>query len=204
MISWPSSTTPVMRPLLAIKDSTVSAACVVLGAHYASLKAKWGEVRAIVAGHHGAPLHASKIEHKSENFEALSGFFLDRSFIRIAVTTTNSIELPPNMHPCVPVMGQLRKEIAVIASVLPCKRIWIIVESSQRADPVVRNCFDQLTFLNTSLLLPVERCFMPKSSKEPGLEVADFIISAAGSEVQRRNARQIGTCPRFLPRVLPS
>lgn len=171
--------------------------CGILGAGYSHLKAKWGEVRTIAAGGPDMPLHASTIERSCENFEALSGFFLDPSFIRIAVTTTKDIGLPPDMHPCVPVMGQLRQEIATVASALPCKRIWIIVESSQRADPVVRNCFDQLTSLNTSRSLPVERCFMPKSSNEPGLEVADFIVSAASSEVQRRMRCTPGHAPDF-------
>jgi hypothetical protein len=94
-------------------------------------------------------------------------------------------------------MGQLRQEIATVASVLPCKRIWIIVESSQRADPIVRDCFDQLASLTTSRQLPVERCFMPKSSNEPGLEVADFIVSAASSEVQRHLRGTPGHAPDF-------
>jgi hypothetical protein len=38
---------------------------------------------------------------------------------------------------------------------------------------------------------------MPKSSNEPGLEVADFIISAAGSEVQRRMRGKEGHAPDF-------
>jgi hypothetical protein len=74
-------------------------ACVVLGAHYAYLKARWGEVRHIVAGSPDAPLHACTIERKPENFEALSAFFFDPSFFRIAVTTTKDIGLPPHMHP---------------------------------------------------------------------------------------------------------
>jgi hypothetical protein len=36
-------------------------------------------------------------------------------------------------------MGQLREEIAIVASLLPCKTVWITVESSQRADPVIRS-----------------------------------------------------------------
>ncbi len=172
-------------------------ACVVLGAGYAHLKTKWGEVRAIAAGDPDAPLHASKIGRKPENFEALSRFFLDPSFLRVAVTTTKNIGLPSSMHPCIPVMGQLRQEIATVASALPCKRVWIIVESSQRADPVVRGCFDKLTSLSASRPLPVERCFMPKSSNEPGLEVADFIVSAASSEVQRRLRGRPGHAPDF-------
>jgi hypothetical protein len=171
--------------------------CVIFGAGYAHLKSKWGDVRTAIGGDADAPLHASTIDRKPENFEALSGFFADRSFIRIAVTTTKGIGLPPDMHPCVPVMGQLRKEIASVASILPCKRVWIIVESSQRADPVVRDCFSQLTSLNVSRPLPVEHCFMPKSSNEPGLEVADFIVSAASSEVQRRLRGKSGHAPDF-------
>lgn len=118
-------------------------ACVVLGAGYTQLKAKWGEVRNIAGGSPDAALHASTIERKPANFEALSKFFLDPSFIRIAVTATKNIGLPPDMNPCVPVMGQLRQEIAFGASALPCKRVWIIVESSQRVDPIVRNCEDE-------------------------------------------------------------
>ncbi len=119
-------------------------------------------------------------------FAALAKFFLDPSFLRVAATATKAIGLPPGMHPAVAVMGQLRQEIETVASALPCKRIWFFVESSQRADSMVRACFDQLVSLQTSRALPVERCFMPKSSNEPGLEVADFIVSSAGSEVKQR------------------
>jgi hypothetical protein len=172
-------------------------ACVVLGAGYAHLKARWRDVRTIAARSPDVPLHASTIERRVENFEALSRFFLDPSFIRIAVTTTKGVGLPLKMHPCIPVMGQLRQGIAIVGSALTCKRIWICVESSQRADPVVRNCFEQLTALDNSRPLPIERCFVPKSSNEEGLEVADFIVSAASSEVQRRMRGKSGHAPDF-------
>ncbi len=38
---------------------------------------------------------------------------------------------------------------------------------------------------------------MPKSVNEPGLEVADFIVSAAGSQVQRRLRGKSGLAPDF-------
>ena len=38
---------------------------------------------------------------------------------------------------------------------------------------------------------------MSKRSNEPGLEVADFIVSAAGSQVQRRLHGQNGQAPDF-------
>jgi hypothetical protein len=105
--------------------------CAVLGVHYGHLKAKWGEVGATATGAAGKPIHASTIERAPQIFAALSAFFLDRSFVRIAVTTTKEIRLPQNMHPCIPVMGQLRAEITTVVSLLPCKRVWVIVERSE-------------------------------------------------------------------------
>lgn len=172
-------------------------ACAVLGAGYPRLVAKWRQVRAVVAGDSNAALHASEMKREPKNFEALRQFFLDRSLARVAVTAAKNISLPPTIPPCVPVMGQLRKEIETIASLLPCKQVRIIVESSQRADRLVRECFDQLGSLDASYLFPVERWFMPKSSNEPGLEVADFIVSAAGSQVKRRMRGDHGHAPDF-------
>ena len=171
--------------------------CAVLGAGYAHLKEKWRGVRNAINGNPDLPLHASELERKAENFAILSEFFLDPSFVRIAATTTKAVSLPPDMDPCVPVMGQLQKEIAFVATALPCKTVWIIVESSQRANAIVQACFSQLTPIDGSSSLPVEKSLMPKSANEPGLEVADFIVSAAGSQVQRRLRGQSGQAPDF-------
>jgi Protein of unknown function (DUF3800) len=171
--------------------------CVVLGAHYGHLKERWRAVRKTINDDPDLPLHASEFERKAENFAVLSEFFLDPSFVRIAATTTKSVSLPPGMVPCVPVMGQLQEEIAFIASAVPCKSVRIIVESSQRADPILQACFSQLTPINGASPLAVEKSLMPKSSNEPGLEVADFIVSAASSQVQRRLRSQKGQAPDF-------
>jgi Protein of unknown function (DUF3800) len=171
--------------------------CVILWAAYAHLKIKWDEVRTVINGAPDMRLHASVLERNSKNFTALSKFFLDPSFVRIAVTTTKEVRLPPGMHPCVPVMGQLREEFTNVASLLPCKTVWIIFESSQRADPIVQSCFAQLTSLNVSRAVSVKHCFMPKSANEPGLEVADFIVSAASSQVRRRPRGLTGSAPDF-------
>jgi hypothetical protein len=169
----------------------------VLGAGYEHLKGRWAEVRKAINGDPDAPLHASEMPRKPENFATLSAFFMDRSFVRIAATTTKAIGLPQHMHPCVPVLGQLKEEVAALAALLQCQKVWVIIETSQRADPIVQACFSQLIPLNGSSALSVEKCLMPKSSKEPGLEVADFIVSAAGSDVQRQMRGQTGHAPDF-------
>lgn len=171
--------------------------CVVLGLGYEHLKTRWREVRRAINGNPDSPLHGSTMERKAENFETLANFFLDRSIVRIAVTTTKNVDLPAGMHPCVPVMGQLQENIESIASLLPCKGVWIIVESSQRADPILKSCYSQLTPIGGAPPIPITNCLMPKSSNEPGLEVADFIIGAAGSQTQRHLRGQDGMAPDF-------
>jgi hypothetical protein len=171
--------------------------CVVLGAGYAHLKERWRAVRKAINGDPDLPLHSSEFERKAGNFAVLSEFFRDPSFVRIAATTTKAVSLPPGMEPCVPVMGQLQKEIAFVAAALPCKSVLIIVESSQRTDAIVQASFSQLTPIDGASPLPVVKSLMQKSSNEPGLEVADFIVSAASSQVQRRLRGQSGQAPDF-------
>ena len=171
--------------------------CVVLGAGYGHLKERWRAVRKVINDDPDLPLHASEFARKAENFAVLSEFFLDPSFVRIAATTTKAVSLPPGMDPCVPVMGQLQKELAFVVAALPCKIVWIIVESSQRADAIVQVCFSQLTPIHGASSPPMEKNVMPKSSNEPGLEVADFIVSAASSQVQRRLRGQEGQARDF-------
>jgi hypothetical protein len=171
--------------------------CVVLGAGYGHLKERWRAVRKAINDDPDLPLHASAFERKAENFAVLSEFFLDPSFVRIAATTPKAVSLPRGMDPCIPVMGQLQREIAFVAAALPCKIVRIIVESSQRADAIVQACFSQLTPINDASPRPVEKSLMRKSSNEPGLEVSDFIVSAASSQVQRRLRGQKGQAPDF-------
>jgi hypothetical protein len=171
--------------------------CAVLGAGHGHLRDKWREVRRAVNGDPDAALHASELAGTPENFATLSDFFLDPSFVRIAATTTKAIELPALMHPCVPLLGQLKEEIEVVAGLVECKTVWIIIESSERADQIIQACFSQLKPLRGSKEIDVEKCLMRKSSRETGLEVADFVISAAGSQIQRRLRGQAGWAPDF-------
>jgi hypothetical protein len=166
-------------------------------AYQIHLKERWSEVRKAINGAADAPLHAFDMSHDFRHFATLSEFFLDRSFVRIAVTTMKNVTLPGSMHPCAPVLGQIKKEVEVVAEALRCPKVWVIVESSQRADPVVQACFSQLTSRDGSQTVSVEKCLIPKSSREQGLEIADFIVSAAGSEIRRRLRGQSGHARDF-------
>jgi hypothetical protein len=171
--------------------------CIVLGEHYPYLKQRWCAVRNAINGNYGVPLHGSELKRTPENFSVLSEFFLDPSFGRVAATATRQVTLPPSMHPSVPILAQLQKEITFVAAKVPCKSVQIIVESSQRADTIIRACFSRLVPIGDAEPLPVKTSLMPKASNEPGLEVADFIVSAAGSQVRRRQRGQNGHAPDF-------
>jgi len=171
--------------------------CVVLGAYYELLKAHWKEVRRLINGSPDAPLHAFEMEQKPSNFDALSRFFLDRSFARIAVASTKKTTCPADMHSAEPVIGMLEEHIDGIASLVPCSGVMIIVESSQRADPILKQLFGKLKSEGVERVRPVEYCLMPKSSAEPGLEIADFIISAARSQTKKLAEGKTGLARDF-------
>ena len=85
--------------------------CVVLGAHYEWLQGQWREVRRLINGSPDAPLHAADTTWRgARSFAVLSQFFLDRSFLRIAATSTRKTVCPAGMHPAVPraIQGQCR------------------------------------------------------------------------------------------------
>jgi hypothetical protein len=81
-------------------------------------------------------------------------------------------------------VGMLKKHIARIVELLPCTTVALIFESSQRGDPLVQQHFGELGLLEEGRPIPTEHCFMPKSAREPGLEIADFVASAAGSQAR--------------------
>jgi hypothetical protein len=172
--------------------------CVVLGAGYAWLKRQRRTVRGAINGDPDKPLHAADMERKPENSGVLAKFFLDPSFARIAAASTRKTPYPRDMHPAAPVMGTLEQQINGLANLLPCDGVAIIVETSQRADPVLKQNFGELKSEVVQSAHPTEYFLMPKRSAEPGLEVADFIISAAGSQVGTAHRRRQ---ERILPRL---
>ena len=170
--------------------------CAVLAIHYELLKQSWRSVRQKINGNPDLPLHGSEFPRVPENFAALAEFFRDGSFLRFAATVTKAVAMPGGLPPCVPVMAELKGQVADLAGKLPCKRAFLIFESSERADPIVQATHDQLV-LEVEAVKPVEKCIMPKSSNEPGLEIADFIVGAAGSQARRTLAGRTGFAPDF-------
>jgi hypothetical protein len=172
--------------------------CAILRRHYEWVWAQWRELRRVINGHPDLPLHAAELPHTPENFAAVRQFFAAPAFLRFAVAATSKTNFAVDMHAMAAVMVSLKKHIARLVSSLPCSSIALIFESSQRGDPLVRQHFGELGLLEDERPIPTEHCFMPKSSGEPGLEVADFVASAAGSQTRRYLRGETGFAKDYL------
>jgi len=158
--------------------------CAILGAHYEVVKTQWRELRRTVNGDPAAPLHAADLDYSQENLAAVSQFFTSPAFARFAVAATNKTNFAVDMHAMAVVMGTLKQHLARLVAVLPCSTVALIFESSERGDPLVRRYFGELGLLEDERPIPTEHCFTPKSAREPGLEIADFVASAAGTQAR--------------------
>jgi uncharacterized protein DUF3800 len=166
--------------------------CGILGEHHAAVNAQWRDLRRAINGDPDLPLHAADLAYSPENFAALTEFFKLPSFARFGVGASSKTSFAVDMHTMAPVMVMLKQHIARLVSVVPCTHVALIFESSDRGDPLVRQYFGELGLRATDIDIPIEHCFMPKSSREPALELADFVASAAGSQTQRYHRGQTG------------
>jgi hypothetical protein len=66
---------------------------------YEPLKARWNSLRRLINGREDLPLHAAQLKPDPIHLEALAEFFRDQCFFRFAVTTTETMEFPPHLHP---------------------------------------------------------------------------------------------------------
>ena len=148
-----------------------------------------------------APLHANKFPSiaKTGDVEAVASFFRAHQFFRFAavLTTETTTELPENIGRIRAMKGVLEARINEIVRMTLCKEVKVIFESSDRANASVQEAFQDLTLVRGSKPIPSECYFMPKSGREPALEVADFIMHAVGRQAKHDLARRGSFEPDF-------
>ena len=84
----------------------------------------------------------------------------------------------------------------IMQSVL-CREVKVIFESSERADKLIEAAFQDFELHRGQKPIPSECYFMPKSSADPALEVADFIMHAIGRQARQNLTRRGGFLPDF-------
>ena len=166
--------------------------CAVPLEYYDELKFHWKRVRAIVTGDPNKPLHASELPRTDKAVAAVAEFFRLPRFFRLGAVATSNMTLPTSLHTAKPVIEILKKNVAAAVSRSSCSSVALVFERSQRGDPLLYEQFGTLDLELDGKPFPVEHFIMPKSANEIGLEVADFVANACGSQARRELRKQKG------------
>jgi hypothetical protein len=147
------------------------------------IRQPWREVRRAVTGSPDTPLHASTFSQRASrrDIEAVAEFFRRQPFARLGAINSISTTLLQELGPVPTIAKTLQNRVVEIARWTRFSDLKIIFESSDRADPLIKEAFQDFGLEEDGRPIPVDCYFMPKSAGDPALEVADFIMHAASS-----------------------
>jgi hypothetical protein len=162
--------------------------CAVLAGEYANAIAlPWRELKKAFFGDEGSRLHASRLRHATpEQLGALSNFFNQARFARVAAVTRRDAKKPDTISAMQLIATDLRPKIEALANDVfsPVSDVVLIFEESERlVDEVLRN-FSHWRLKKGKIDKPIEMLRAGKDIAEPGHEVADIIMQAAGGQAR--------------------
>jgi hypothetical protein len=152
----------------------------------------WREIRKLVTGSPDTPLHASDFASFASpaDIEAVAEFFRVNPFARFGAIITKDTKLADDLSLMHTMKRVLEGRINEILQSILCRDVKIIFESSKRADKLIEETFQTFNLHRGWKPILSECYFMPKSSAEPALEVADFVMHAVGRQARRNLTNQ--------------
>jgi hypothetical protein len=153
----------------------------------------WRAMKAAHFGGEGVPLHANELRNPTpQQLDALSKFFREQQFARLAVTMSKSAVLPAGKTPLDIIAGAMMNRYTdLLRRVSPePNELAFLHEASDRLDQLIEEHFVGTVAQINGKMIPVHKGLVEKAHGLPELEVADFIMHAAG-----RRAAQIHRDP---------
>jgi len=160
------------------------------GLYLDALCLPWLKLKKQYFGSGDTPLHAADL-HGNQRIEAAAAigeFFRHNGFFRLAAITTATTVSDGVIDPYTAVAMQLMGQLAVIQRIAPFDRVVFIFEGSQRTDGLAARVFQsfEMTYEVEGTTKKVELIYWrgTKALNYSALEVADFIMHAAGTAVR--------------------
>lgn len=161
----------------------IGGCAVISSAADAEINSPWRAMKAEHFGGADVPLHAADLRAPTEEqLSALATFFKNRKFARFAVTLSASTKIPEGSVPYDYAAGLLRnrfQDLLLRVRPLPAE-VAFLHEASSRGDQLVERHFGGHVIKIDGRVVPVHKGLVHKSAGMTALEVADFIMHAAG------------------------
>jgi hypothetical protein len=148
------------------------------------------------------PFHASDFEQTRPTMCQIAGInaFMALPFWRFATMCDSRTELPTEIDAHKAISLVTVNYFAREVSRCDVDVVALIFEASERGDSLVKRDYDLASMDLKNMWgrsVEIEGCFMPKSSMEPGLEVADLIAHTAGRQRRHELAGKSGHTKDF-------
>ena len=163
-----------------------------LRAYANTLGDPWAELRQTYFSTVIGALHAAELSPTDKSIDGLAEFFRTQSFYRVAALLTPSSLAGGSEEPFDLCATTLMSFLHQIGAATACRRIVLTFESAGSTDRIASRYFNQQARFSDSAFdfLPVTVFRAQKQDCLAGLEIADFIMHAAGTQVRRGLSQQ--------------
>lgn len=157
------------------------------GDYFSFVDDPWSEIKDRYFAGKNTPLHATDINKPTKDqLSALEFFFTKSPVFRFATMSAISFDNgsgTDNLHLLV---QSVMHQVCEFASIVKPTEVVFIVEDSQRIGKAMRSYFSAYQFGTDEGVIPSKVMYATKDKCMSLLEVADFVVHPAGTQVRNR------------------